>query len=67
MKKENLSQGDCVQLLNDENFFQIIGIDNEHQKCWVRKWPLLPTGCPVFEIPIKEISMPSKSYKEIIK
>ncbi len=55
---ELLHQGDCVQLVDDKNFFQIIGIDNVHEKCWVRQWPLLPKGSPVFEIPIKQIELP---------
>ena len=52
----NLSQGDCVQIPNDENLFQVIGIDCKHEKCWVRQWPLSDSGSPVFEIEIKNIS-----------
>ncbi|KGG32433.1 MULTISPECIES: hypothetical protein [Prochlorococcus] len=58
MPTENLNQGDCVQLLDEENLFQIIGIDTEHEKCWVRQWPLLPKGSPVFEISIQQIASP---------
>ena len=54
--KEPLHQGDCVHLVNDENLFQIIGIDSEHEKCWVRQWPLLPKGSPVFEVSLQQIS-----------
>ena len=57
-KKGSLHHGDCVHLINDENLFQIIGIDTEHEKCWVRQWPLLPQGSPVFEIGIQEIALP---------
>ncbi|KGG12209.1 MULTISPECIES: hypothetical protein [Prochlorococcus] len=53
-----LHQGDCVHLVDDKNLFQIIGIDNEHEKCWVRQWPLLPKGSPVFEISIQQIALP---------
>ncbi len=56
-----LHQGDCVQLIDDKNLFQIIGIDNEHKKCWVRQWPLLPKGSPVFEISIQQIELPSSN------
>ncbi len=52
----DLHQGDCVQLLSSQDLFQVIGIDDEHEKCWVRRWPLLPKGSPVFEIPIKQIA-----------
>ena len=50
-----INQGDCVQLQNNKDLFQVIGIDISHEKCWVRKWPLLTNGSPVFEIPINEV------------
>tara|TARA_B100000700_G_scaffold187120_1_gene206214 strand:+ start:264 stop:434 length:171 start_codon:yes stop_codon:yes gene_type:complete len=54
-----LHQGDCVQLLKSEDLFQVIGIDDEHEKCWVRRWPLLPKGSPVFEISMQQIAQSS--------
>ena len=54
---KSLRQGDCIKLLNEESQFQVIGIDNKHQKCWVRQWPILPSGSPVFEISLKQISI----------
>ncbi len=60
----DLYQGDCVQLANGEEFFQVIGVDDDHSKCWVRRWPLLPQGSPVFEVPIAQIvSSSRKVYK----
>ena len=56
MTLDHLSQGDCIQLLNEEDLFQVIGIDSKHQKCWVRQWPILPAGSPVFEISIEQIA-----------
>ena len=53
---KNINQGDCVYLNNQEELFQVLGIDNAYEKCWVRKWPLNPNGSPVFEIPIKQVS-----------
>ncbi len=50
-----LHQGDCVQLVSDEGVFQVIGIDDEHEKCWIRRWPLPPKGSPVFEISMQQI------------
>ena len=58
-KKEvakNINQGDCVYLKNQEELFQVLGIDNAYEKCWVRKWPLNPNGSPVFEISINQLS-----------
>ena len=51
-----LHQGDCVHILSSKELFQVIGVDTEHKKCWLRRWPLLPKGSPVFEIPLKQIS-----------
>ena len=58
-KKElpkNINQGDCVYLKNKEELFQVLGIDNSYEKCWVRKWPLNSSGSPVFEISIKQVA-----------
>ena len=53
---KNINQGDCVYLKNQEELFQVLGIDNAYEKCWVREWPLNPNGSPVFEISIKQVS-----------
>ena len=53
--KKNINQGDCVYLKNQEELFQVLGIDNSYEKCWVREWPLKPKGSPVFEISIKQV------------
>tara|TARA_B100000965_G_scaffold74107_1_gene58514 strand:+ start:384 stop:602 length:219 start_codon:yes stop_codon:yes gene_type:complete len=52
----NITQGDCVHLKNQEELFQVLGIDNSYEKCWVREWPLNANGSPVFEISIKQVS-----------
>ena len=54
--EKNINQGDCVYLKNQEELFQVLGIDNAYKKCWVRKWPLNPNGSPVFEISIQQVS-----------
>ena len=54
---KNINQGDCVYLKNQEELFQVLGIDNAYEKCWVREWPLNPNGSPVFEISIKQVSL----------
>nr|WP_320668071.1 hypothetical protein [Prochlorococcus sp. MIT 1307] len=53
-------QGDCVQLTSVEGSFQVIGIDDKHNKCWLRRWPMLPKGSPVFEISIQQICQSCK-------
>ena len=53
---KSINQGDCVYLNNQEELFQVLGIDNAYEKCWVREWPLNANGSPVFEISIKQVS-----------
>ncbi|QNI72969.1 hypothetical protein SynNOUM97013_00900 [Synechococcus sp. NOUM97013] len=38
--------------------FQVIGIDDDHERCWVRQWPLTSKGSPVFEVPFEQITPP---------
>ena len=35
---------------------QHVGVDEEHDRCWVRRWPLEAKGSPVFEISFNQIS-----------
>ncbi len=51
-------QGDCVQLESSQDLFQVIGVDNKHDKCWVRKWPLPAKGSRVIEVSIQQIAKP---------
>jgi hypothetical protein len=37
-----------------------VGIDDSHDRCWVRRWPLARHGCPVFEISLQQLE-PRKS------
>ena len=51
-----LHQGDCIKLRTDAGLFQVIGIDGDHDRCWVRRWPLQSNeGSPVFEISLERI------------
>lgn len=56
-----LHQGDCIKLRTDAGLFQVIGIDGDHDRCWVRQWPLKPQGSPVFEVPLDQITPPPES------
>lgn len=48
------SQGDCVRLdAAGEQLFQVIGVDDRHDRCWVRRWPLARQGSEVFEISLQ--------------
>ena len=52
----DLHQGDCIQLIDSNELFQVIGIDDCHDRCWVRRWPLQAAGgSHVFEISLGQI------------
>ena len=51
-----LHQGDCITLTSDENLYQVIGVDDRHNRCWVRRWPLARHGSPVFEISPQQVA-----------
>ena len=52
----SVHQGDCVNLDIDDGTYQVIGVDGEHERCWVRRWPLQSNeGSPVFEISVERI------------
>jgi hypothetical protein len=65
----DLHQGDCIQLppaaigvsepldpaSADTQLFQVIGVDQHGNRCWLRRWPLARHGSPVFELPLHEL------------
>ena len=53
-----LHQGDCIKLRSVEGPFQVIGIDVEDNRYWIRQWPLDSHDCPVFEFALEQISSP---------
>jgi len=50
------NQGECVRLdAADEQLYQVIGVDDRHNRCWVRRWPLGRQGSEVFEISLQQV------------
>ena len=52
-------QGDCIRLL-DKDVYQVIAIDDHHDRCWVRRWPLQRHGSPVFEVSLSSVESPGQ-------
>ena len=59
-----LHQGDCIRLRSGEGTFQVIGIDDDHDRCWIRQWPLDHHGSPVFEVALEQVSSLTPEVKE---
>ena len=53
----DIHQGDQINLLADQNTYQVIGVDGHHNRCWIRRWPIDPKGgSPVFEVSLQQIA-----------
>jgi hypothetical protein len=51
----SLLQGDCIHLGSDEQLYQVIGVDDHGNRCWLRRWPLARHGSPVLELPLHQV------------
>ncbi|MFM7269930.1 MAG: hypothetical protein ACKOZT_15340 [Cyanobium sp.] len=38
-----------------EQLYQVIGVDQRGDRCWLRRWPLARHGSPVFEVPLHQL------------
>ena len=50
-----LHQGDCIHLGSDEQLYQVIGVDDHGDRCWLRRWPLPRHGSTVLELPLHQV------------
>jgi hypothetical protein len=35
--------------------FQVIGLDEAADRCWLRRWPIARQGSPVFELSLHQV------------
>jgi hypothetical protein len=54
-------QGACVTLAAGNELYQVIGIDDHHDRCWLRRWPLSRQGSEVFEISLHQVQAVSSN------
>ena len=54
---ENLYKGACVKIRNNNKTFQVIGINQQKQICWVREWPFNYDSKKTFALEISQISL----------
>jgi hypothetical protein len=55
-------QGQCVEITSDPQLYQVISIDDRHDRCWLRRWPLARQGSEVFEISLQQVR-PSRPHR----
>ncbi|MFN7227631.1 MAG: hypothetical protein ACK5UG_01100 [Synechococcaceae cyanobacterium] len=58
------SQGDCIRLtaadqadgaLLVDGVYQVIGLNERTDRCWLRRWPIARHGSPVFELSLRQL------------
>ena len=54
---ENLYKGACVKIKNNNNTFQVIGLNQEKKMCWVREWPFDCNSKKTFALNISQITI----------
>ena len=54
---EKLYKGACVKIKNNNNTFQVIGLNQEKKICWVREWPFNCNSKKTFALNISHITI----------
>ena len=54
---KNLYKGACVKIKNNNNTFQVIGLNQEKKICWVREWPFNCNSKKTFALNISQITI----------
>ena len=54
---ENLYKGACVKIKNNNKTFQVIGINQVKNICWVREWPIDCNSKKTFALEINQITL----------
>ena len=44
-----------MTMASGDEMYQVIGIDDHHNRCWLRRWPLSRQGSEVFEISLHQV------------
>lgn len=52
-----LQPGAVVRLADrPEGTYQIVNLDDDHDRCWVRRWPLVQHRSPTFVVAVHQVS-----------
>ena len=57
ISSNNLYKGACVKIKNNNNTFQVIGLNQEKKICWVREWPFDCNSKKTFALNISQITI----------
>ena len=60
----NIKIGNCIKIKNSNKIFQIVGLNDKRQICWVREWPLKSNNHNTFELSFNNILIPTSCHYE---
>ena len=58
-KTNNIKIGNYIKIKNSKKTFQIVGLNNKRNICWVREWPLKNSFHSTFEVSVNNILIPT--------
>ena len=64
---ENLYKGACVKIKNNINTFQVIGLNQVKEICWVREWPFHCNSKKTFALNVSQITLQVLCSNKFIK
>ena len=66
-RSQKLYKGACVKIRNNNNTFQVVGLNQEKKICWVRKWPFDYNSKKTFALNISQITIQVLCSNDLIK
>ena len=55
----NIKIGKCIKIKNSKKIFQIVGLNNKRNICWVREWPIKNSAHVTFQVSVNNILIPT--------
>ena len=64
---KNLYKGACVKIKNNNNTFQVIGLNQDKKICWLREWPFDYNSKKTFALNMSQITIQVLCSNDFIK
>ena len=54
-RANNIKIGKCIKIKDSKKIFQIVGLNNKRNICWVREWPIKNSAYVTFQLSVNNI------------
>ena len=62
---KHLYKGACVKIKNSQKIFQVVGINQKSNVCWIREWPIALEVNKTFSLEINQITIQTFCSKNL--